>query len=323
MNLLQQRFDIQLKKVELLFTKAKAEENPALWLFQNDLRTPMFMLQGLSRIYGDLISKKPFNKLKESFKELEDALGAIDYYNAFNNAFAKDKKIPLPIKQYFGVATKKHVDQLNKILIKEDWLTGKRIKKINAKLDEVVALDNKKEVAALKDFYTTQIEKLYSFCEKINYHFDNVEEDVHELRRRLRWLSIYPQALQGAIKLIPSKTTTTFVKKYLVKEIIHSPYNKLPISKEKIETLNLDTNSFLALSWTINALGKLKDTGLAVMALQEAIKETNAVEEATSLQQAYKLLGPKQLKIEALLKDAEKIAKAFFAEKHLQALLKK
>jgi hypothetical protein len=46
----------------------------------------------------------------------------------------------------------------------------------------------------------------FKFIEDVagtNYHFVNVENDVHELRRKLRWLSIYPQSLRGAIQFAP------------------------------------------------------------------------------------------------------------------------
>ena len=38
--------------------------------------------------------------------------------------------------------------------------------------------------------------EIISLPVKTKFHFSNVEVDVHELRRKLRWLSIYPQALR-------------------------------------------------------------------------------------------------------------------------------
>ena len=80
MNKSMQRFDIQIKKIATLLDNAKNKENPALWLYLNDLRTPMFMLEGLAKMYANLHNKKDFSKIKEQAKEIEDALGVVDFY---------------------------------------------------------------------------------------------------------------------------------------------------------------------------------------------------------------------------------------------------
>ena len=45
----------------------------------------LFMLEGLAKLYAEIHNKKKFTKLKVHFKLVEDALGAIDYYDAFAN----------------------------------------------------------------------------------------------------------------------------------------------------------------------------------------------------------------------------------------------
>jgi hypothetical protein len=54
------RFDYQLNKVNVLLTESKNQENPALWLFLHDLRTPMFMLESLSKMYAQFHNKAFF-----------------------------------------------------------------------------------------------------------------------------------------------------------------------------------------------------------------------------------------------------------------------
>ena len=74
--------------------------DPALFLYQNNARTPLFMLEGLSKMYIDIHNKKRFSKLKEHFKLLEDGLGAIDYYDAIAKNFTTNKNFPKNILQY-------------------------------------------------------------------------------------------------------------------------------------------------------------------------------------------------------------------------------
>ena len=101
------RFDYQLNKVNALLSEAKNQENPALWLFLHDLRTPMFMLESLSKMYAQLHNKPFFTEINERFKEIEDVLGAIDYYAAFLREFHADERIPATVKIIWKVKPEK------------------------------------------------------------------------------------------------------------------------------------------------------------------------------------------------------------------------
>ena len=39
------------EQLHVLFTKASKQKNPALWLYANNARTPLFMLEALTRIH--------------------------------------------------------------------------------------------------------------------------------------------------------------------------------------------------------------------------------------------------------------------------------
>ena len=88
------RFEFHLQKLEDLLTNGAKQKNAGLWLYNNNLRTPLFMLEALAKLYSGLHDKKMFCKLKEHFKLLEDTLGQIDYYDAFAKEFATNKRIP-------------------------------------------------------------------------------------------------------------------------------------------------------------------------------------------------------------------------------------
>ncbi len=316
-------FETFLQQFEKTLSKAASQKNPALYLYQNNARTPLFMLEGLAKLYSSIYNQKKISKLKEHFKLLEDALGAIDYYDSIARQLANNKKIPPEINQYLLAQTREKLQHLNELLIEKKWIgdNNQRLVKIRKKLKEINWLEDEKNIEEIKTFYGEAIYEIIEFTQTTNYHFDNMEEDVHELRRKLRWLSIYPQALQGCVQLAESKTKSKNLSKYLTKEIINSPYNQMPAAGDNHYILNLNKSYFLALSWIIAELGKLKDSGLTIVAIKEALQQTEAINEADALNKTYRMLGPKQIKLPVLLNEAEKISKIFFDEKNLENLV--
>lgn len=101
------RFNYFFDKLQLLFTTAAKQRNPALWLYRNDARTTLFMLEALSRMYADFHNKKRFTKLKVQVKLLEDALGAIDYYDNMARDLAAQKKVLAPSIGYLQAQSRR------------------------------------------------------------------------------------------------------------------------------------------------------------------------------------------------------------------------
>ncbi|UEG48731.1 hypothetical protein LK994_08785 [Ferruginibacter lapsinanis] len=318
-----ERFDFYLNQLLVLIAKASKQKNPALWLYQNNARTPVFMLEGLSKLYIDIHDKKKFTALKEQFKLLEDGFGQIDYYDAFAKEFAKNKKIPTVVTNYLQAQTREKIQHLNELLIEENWLTleNNRISKIQKKLSSADWLKEKKDIIAINKFYGKAIYEIVEFVHSTKFHFDNVEADVHELRRKLRWLSIYPQALRGSIQLVKPIQSPTHLTKYLTKEITSSPFNTMPDAGDNNCFLLLNQHYFYALSWMIAELGKIKDNGLRVIAIKEALQQTSPITEAEAYKKAYQFLGTKQPKLQTLLDNAETICKTYFTEMNLEHLV--
>ncbi len=317
------RFDFFLNQLQGFLDKAAKQKNPALWLYQNNARTPFFMLEALAKLYGGIHNKKKFDKLKDHFKLLEDAIGQIDYYDSFAKEFSTSKKIPAAVKNYIQAQSREKIQSLNEILKENEWLSegNVRIKKIRNKLSEADWQKEKEDIDSIYDFYAISVNKLLEFINQRDFHFENMEADVHELRRKLRWLSIYPQTLRGAVQISKAKTTPKYLAKYLTKEITGSPYNVMPDAADNKHFLILEKNRFYALSWMIAELGKLKDNGLRVVVIQEALLQTGKTTEKGALKKAYELLGTKQPRLHQLLDDVENICKTYFKEKNLQSLL--
>jgi hypothetical protein len=317
-----QRFEFYLIQLQTLLDKSAKQKNPALWLYQNNMRTPLFMLEALAKMYIGIHNKKKITKLKEYFKLLEDALGAIDYYDSFAKEFSKNKSIPVAVVNYLQAQTREKIQSMNELLMENNWLgDASRIKKIQKKLQKADWHKEENEIKAINEFYGKAIYEIAEFINDPKFHFDNVEADVHELRRKLRWLSIYPQALRGCIQLSKAKTTAKHLSKYCTKEIVTSPFNKMPEAGDYKYFLLLEQNYFYALSWMIAELGKLKDSGLKVIAIKEALQQTALVSDEDAYTKAYQLLGSKQAKLPQLLKSAAAICKTYFTEHNLEHLV--
>ncbi len=320
----QQRFEFFLNQLQELLEKSSKQKNPALWLFQNNARTPLFMLEALAKLYAGIHNKKKFTKLKEQFKVLEDAIGAIDYYDSYAKEFLSNKKIPATITKYTQAQSREKIQSLNEILKEKEWLSAGniRIEKIRKKLSKADWQNEKDDIKNIRQFYIAAINQILEFINQKDFHFVDVEDDVHELRRKIRWLSIYPQALRGCIQLSESKTAVPkFLAKYLTKEITSSKYNIMPDAGDQKHFLLFDKNRFYALSWMIAELGNLKDNGLKVEAMKEAITQTSKANEKDAMVKAYKLAGAKQITIQQVLTTAENLCKTYCKEKNLESLM--
>lgn len=312
------RFEFYLEQIEKLMLTAATQPDPGLWLYQNNARTPAFMVEGLAKLYSGLHDRKAFEKIGEDFKLIEDAIGAIDYYDSFAKDFAIDKKVPAAVTKYVLAKASEKVCRFNEVLKEKGWLGAKadRLAKIRKKLRSVDWMKPKAEVAAIEKFYKLNIIKIDAFWTANKGGFTDVEAQVHELRRKLRWLSIYPQALRGCIQLKASPTTDPKLKKYLTPEIVNSPYNKLPEPEANKHQLLLSQDYFLALSWLIAELGKLKDEGLCASLIAEAIEQTKPPAKKGVTKASENLLD-----MGAILVMASDACRTYFNEKNLEKLL--
>ena len=318
-----QRFAFYLEQIKSILIKASATDNPAISFYGQNARTPLFMLEALSRIYRNLHNNKKFIKLQQRFKELEDMLGKVDYYDAFYKEFSAKNNIPPAVISYLLKKRDENLQLLNDKLKKDKW-TGeesKRIAKMNKRLQKMDWMNEQEESNAITEFYKTVIDSINKDISENKINFDDVETDVHELRRELRWLSIYPQCLRGLMQLSETKDSPEYLNKYLMDEIINSSFNKMPDGRALQNHILLSRNYFYALSWFIAELGKLKDTGLRVTAIAEALMEIKKLSRKQAETDTLGFCGEGQLPLEEILLRAKQTSETFFAEKVMEKLL--
>ena len=303
------RFEFYLLQLEEIFIKAAGEQNIALYLLKVDVRSTLFRLEALSRIYHGVYGKKFFKKLDDRFKELEDLLGKMDEFYAAEKDLSAEGEKP-EILAWLNEKGNLKSEELNKHLKEEDWLNGKRIRKIRRKLADFSWDKPKKEIKGIKEFIEYEIAIILEF-HSAHFIFSELESQVHEMRRKLRWLSIYPHALQGAVQFTDSHPSDPSLLKYQTQEIVLSPFNKMPDVGSNHYLILLEKSRFLALSWMISALGKLKDKGL----LKEISTEAAKGAKVDNFEKENNVNEPD------ILKEASDICRAFFDEHHLSLLV--
>ena len=108
----------------------------------------------------------------------------------------------------------------------------------------------------------------------------------------------------------------------MTKDTVNSPYNRLPTKPENKAIMEYDSDSFFALSWVIKELGTLKDDGLRIEALTNAIQEVEKLDEKHAIEKAIGLLGVKKDAMSVILKQASDIMYNFIVkDKILDTLL--
>lgn len=317
------RFNYFIGQLQPMLIIAGKQKNPALWLYRNNARSPLFMLEALSKIYSSLHNKKKFTKIELHFKIVEDTLGAIDYYDLAAKDLAKNKKIPTAIINYLHAQSREKIQHLNEVLIEQDWLSQdkNRINKIQKKLLTVNWQKEDIEVNEINEFYGESIYHIASFMQGINFQFTELEAELHEIRRKLRWLSIYTQALRGTIQSRKQKKAPVHLKKYCTSSITNAAFNKMPNQGKAKLILLVDQDYFYALSWLIEELGKLKDSGLHILAIKEALQQTTSITEAEAYKKTYQLLGKQHPTMPMILENGSNICKNFFTEQNLEHLV--
>lgn len=315
------RFEYYLGKLEALLQDAAKDHNPALYLYKNDARTPLFMLEALTRIYRDIHNNKKFNKLLDQFKQLEDGLGAIDYYDAYANNFLKHPMVPVHIREYMQGQAREKIQAFNEMLAEGKWLAKDSILKIRKKLNEAGWLQPKEELKGIKEVYDDAIKKINEFIQTSKGNFTEMEKQVHEFRRTLRWLSIYAQALRGCIQIMDSGESEQATKEYLVPEIVNSTFNIMPDAGDNNWFLLLEKNYFYALSWLIAELGKLKDEGLQYFAAAEALQQTAGFNHEEAFAKSFEVFGVERSAYDGLLFTASAITRRYMEQQCLDKLV--
>jgi hypothetical protein len=267
-------FSDHLTVLNKIAIKSGVDEQAAYNFYTNGARNYFFKCEALCRIFRAAVDKKYFDNYYELFKNVEDQLGNFDYHEALFTEISSTIKSPETFLTYFKNNRDDSYKSLQSFLKKEKWLAQKSSKyeEINSDLLSVEYPSQHALRSSLGKYIIKQLEKVTEEYANGKLDPENIESGIHEIRRKLRWVSIYAQVCDGWIQLKPVNLHLEELSVYLTDEIIKSPFNVLPPATKDIAPLHIETNHFYALSWIIAELGKLKDEGMKILAIESAIK---------------------------------------------------
>lgn len=305
---------IQLRE---LFQKAITQENPAMFLFEKKARTLLFTIESLTRILSKVSEDKQIKVHYKSVKECEDALGQIDLDHNLYRQFSENKKIKKEQANYFLKRRDKTLKKWNQKLILNHFYqdTFNRLSDPGR-----INLTDVTSVSILQQEIEKELGKCKAFFLKRPAKFTKIEDELHRIRRKLRWISIYAQSFNGIIVLDTDKKIYPWEKKFITSVEITSPYNTLVIKRNLKQYIHFNKKAFLALSYVINHLGEIKDKCIVQDELKRALIETGVHTplEATNL--VIKQLNVKQSPLEELA-TAHTLLREYFVKYRIHELL--
>jgi hypothetical protein len=301
------------QQLNTLLVQAKATDNPAWFLYKNGARNVIFMLEGLTRLHKNAFEDKKMEKWYNRFKRLEDLIGQIDYLDAFKTQFETNQTVDAAALAILTKKTNASVAELNKRLAEKFWFEDK-MTKFDAFIVETNYKYKEKYTNAIRKTYKKETKEIIDFAKELTYNFKEVETELHEMRRKLRWLSIYPQAMCGMFQFERQATNPAWSAKYMTEKIVNSPFNKMPQVVENLPVIALDYHCFIALSYVIQEFGTLKDKGLQTLVL---VNELGYSEE-----KAKETLNTQYTEQSTILTTASQLLVTFFDDKILENLVR-
>jgi hypothetical protein len=263
------RFDAALATA--LAAHAETPRTPAGHaLYKADGRTPMFYLQGLARIGRHIgPSRKLWEAWLPRWKEIEDRLGAYDYWVDLG-ARAAGWGAPPALSAYLGERAQQALGAMEYALARggfweaeggEPKGPGPAAAEARGDLEGLDWDKPKKERKALAAFLRDEVLEIVEGLEDGSIDLDNLEHGIHELRRKLRWLPIYGLATAGKIVLDPEVDHGALAR-YMTPDRLENRFNQLPGHADEPEPVRYHQSAFLAVSHLIAEIGKLKDRAL-------------------------------------------------------------
>ena len=212
-------------------------------------------------------------------------------------------------------------EKLSKTLVKKKWISKKklRLKKIESITEKLHGFrfhDLQYDLAKITLFLRRESEKIISLAETNFILRHDVENGLHEVRRKIRWMSIYPMAASALFKLKETHPPEN-LKAFLPENISESEYVQIPEKNKINEPIYIEKYHFYALSFLIGELGAMKDRA-QLLELAGQLESKNLISE-NEIKNLLNLEKSSEDEISIIKLAANKIFRKIILEHHLFA----
>lgn len=264
---------LPLQKLKEIIEKSKDAEALADDLYTNGGREVLFRLQALSRIFRKFPNGEKFQDLLYLIKPVEDLLGKIDYYDSFAK-IVETKNGPRQIIKNLRSQQKKERQYLIAVLEKARWVSVSEKSPLFERLLEIVRKDSwpssDEYRDQVRDVLHDEVKDLKKDLQNGKFDLTNLEEGVHEVRRKLRWISIYFGALNGLVQLRENTELDGRYSELLDPKARNSSFNRLRSNPAIESPIIISAPILYVLSTVISRIGSIKDDAQMKEALIEA-----------------------------------------------------
>ena len=271
-------------KIQALVGQGGSPKAIAGRMMDNDIRRQVFLLEGGLKFY-----KKRYPQLdgqKRVAKSLEDHLGWVSGARDMH-ALAVEKRAPSAVV----AVLKRHVEEKEaalEALVAQQWSPDEdgqvpAIRDLLQTLSETPWDDYQTDKAYCRKELRRRLGKIQEMSElspsEGGYDMKQLQGDtgLHELRRNLRWMPIYAEALDGAVQLDAKRNPSKHYKKALGTALADSKYVRLPDADHELDPIAISKSLYVANMQLVRDFGALKDGGEAIeelaLAYQAAAKE--------------------------------------------------
>ena len=270
------RYELQLQKFKTALNRAEELHNQhrtihfAHILYELDARTPFFQLQGLARIDSNISKHKDdAKKWLLQFKKMEDAFSQYDFWYSLE-AVSIEKKLDKKIIDFIKNQSFIQLGLLEAALIESGWIIKENevfktsdapFIKLAKKFKKIKWLSHKKERNKLVKFLVSEMNEIDEKLKSGELDLTQIEEGIHELRRKLRWLGIYSSALNGKI-VFPEHDDKLPLNEKVTKKALKMKFNQLPENPEERSKVYFLPGGFIGIGEIIYSIGEIKDPAL-------------------------------------------------------------
>ncbi len=244
-----------------------------------------FSIQGLARIYEDKYPET-MEPLKEQAKIFEDLIGKL-VDNGIHQKYAQDVGAPAEVVRHLKAQQKENRQELLEALHEHDWIDSDkpRLERWEKKIAKTDWEGPKKDRMYILE---QMFEKVQQLRHK-DWDMNELQEGMHDFRRRARWISIYTRTL--ADLMVMDDRPLGRWDAILADPVAQSEYAKMPEAETLKFPILIPKPILLTLTKAIEQLGDAKDTGEAQNEwLKEALLATgHADSEAKAHRMAVEL----------------------------------